>query len=111
MSCCMKEQCQWSESCEIAKNNVVVDYCSRFEANMLAYEKWKKINAKMVKEKPKKLTNEEWFSSLNTEQKANFLYEIAFYSNLSDKWMNDAIMENIPAEDSIAMWLKSEHKE
>ena len=57
------------------------------------------------------ITNEEWLNGLDTEQKAKFLYEIAFYSNLSNKWMNYAIIENIPTEDSIAMWLKSEHKE
>lgn len=56
-----------------------------------------------------KQTNEEWLKSLNTEQLAIWLCEVAFYSHITDEWENKSLIEDIPTADAIAEWLKEKH--
>ena len=58
---------------------------------------------------PTEQTNEEWFCTLSTEEKAKFLREMVYYGCLYDEWEQQSITENVPTEVIIAKWLKEKH--
>ena len=55
------------------------------------------------------MTNENWFISLPTEEKAKFLREMVYYGCLYDEWEQQSITENVPTEVIIVEWLKQPH--
>ena len=57
------------------------------------------------------MTNEEWLRSCDTEQLAEFLYDIAYFDNWSDAIMNDSLINETAVEDAIEKWLKQPHRE
>jgi len=57
--------------------------------------------------KPK--TNEEWFTSLSTEEKAKWIERIMFIVRYREEVENGAYMQTITKKDYIEKWLKQPH--
>lgn len=56
-------------------------------------------------------TEQEYIQTCNTEQLAEFLYDIAYFDNWSDAIMNDSLINETAVEYAIEKWLKQPHKE
>ena len=62
------------------------------------------------KPNPLPMTEQEYLQTCNTEQLANFLYDIAYFDNWSDAIMNDSLVNETAVEDAIERWLKQPHR-
>ena len=54
-------------------------------------------------------TEQEYIQTCNTEQLAEFLYDIAYFDNWSDAIMNDSLINETAVEYAIEKWLKQPH--
>ena len=54
-------------------------------------------------------TNEEWFCSLTTKEKAEWLYSAMFENGFKEKIEDIAYMNMQAVEDEIYCWLKEKH--
>lgn len=72
---------------------------------------WRLKKEKLAElEKPKPMTNEEWFCTLSTEEKAKWIERIMFIVRYREEVENGAYMQTITKKDYIEKWLKEIHK-